>query len=97
MTRVLVTGGAGYIGAHICKTLKERGFDVYVIDNFSGGNHSFVQDYHWEKIDLLDRSALFACLEKVRAQVVIHLAGKIIVSESVAYPELYMRNNVGGT
>ena len=97
MTKILVTGGAGYIGAHICKKLEEKGFDVYVIDNFSGGQLDFVQNYSWERVDLLDRPALLANLQEIRPQAVIHLAGKIIVSESVAYPELYLQNNVEGT
>lgn len=97
MTRVLVTGGAGYIGAHVCEVLKESGYEVRIFDDFSNGLKRRVSGRFDDVVegDITDRDALVKALEGVDS--VIHLAAKKAVGESVENPLKYYSNNVGGT
>ncbi len=92
--RCAVTGGAGYIGSVTTALLADAGHDVIVIDNLSTGHRDAVT-VPLVEADLRDTDAMAEALRGVDA--VIHFAAKSIVPESVAHPELYWDNNVGGT
>lgn len=95
--RVLVTGGAGYIGSHTCKQLAAVGYEPIVYDNLSEGFKDFVKWGPFVEGDLLDKALLQSTLEVYRPIAVIHFAAKAIVSESIVRPLEYYINNVGGT
>jgi len=97
MSKVLVTGGAGYIGANLCRVLLENGFEVRVFDDFSNGLKARLQGMKVEihKGDILDRAALNSAVSGVDS--VIHLAAKKSVEESVEEPLKYYENNFSGT
>ncbi len=97
MKRVLVTGGAGYIGAHTCKKLFNAGYIPVTYDNLSTGHKDFVK---WGDLivgDLQDTKKLTKVLEQYEPFAVIHFAASAYVGESVENPFKYYRNNVGGT
>ncbi|MBF0557959.1 MAG: UDP-glucose 4-epimerase GalE [Nitrospirae bacterium] len=95
--KVLITGGAGYIGSHVVKALGEDGHEVAVFDNLTSGNREAV--LHGELIvaDLLDRDALRKAMADFKPNAVMHFAAHIIVPESVKDPLKYYRNNTGAT
>ena len=97
MTKVLVTGGAGYIGAHVAAELLNEGYNVRIYDDFSNGLHKRVDGKFRDIVegDILDREKLLQAMQGVDA--VIHLAAKKAVEESVKNPLKYYENNVGGT
>jgi UDP-arabinose 4-epimerase len=95
--RVLVTGGAGYIGSHVCKALAAAGFEPIVYDNLSRGSRSTVKWGPIEIGDTGDVGRVRDVLKTYRPQAVMHLAAFAMVGESVENPLLYYRNNVGGT
>ena len=97
MTKVLVTGGAGYIGANVCATLLRKNYQVKVIDNLSSGLVSRLEGMNIEVVngDILDRKTLNLAMKGVDA--VIHLAAKKSVEESVQNPFKYYENNFTGT
>jgi UDP-glucose 4-epimerase len=97
MTKVLVTGGAGYIGAHVAYELLNEGYSVRIYDDFSNGLHKRVDGKFRDIVegDILDREKLIQAMQGVDA--VIHLAAKKAVEESVKNPLKYYENNVGGT
>ena len=94
--RVLVTGGAGFIGSHCCKMLKAAGFDPVTYDNLSMGHQRAVKWGEFYDGDLLDTARLMAALGAVKPVAVIHLAASAYVAESVVDPAKYYRNNVAG-
>src|ERR1700757_5394515 len=94
---VLVTGGAGYIGSHACKTLARAGYRPIVFDNLSRGHREAVRWGPLVEGDLADQERLVMALEAHRASAVMHFAAFAYVGESVADPALYYRNNLGGT
>jgi len=94
--KVLVTGGAGYIGAHTCKALALAGYSPLVYDNLSAGYRDFVR---WGELvhgDVLDIHKLCEVMRVHAPLGVIHFAARIEVGESVLNPGLFYRNNVGG-
>lgn len=93
---VLVTGGAGYIGAHCCRALAAAGYQPVVYDNFSTGHRSFVTGPAVVG-DLLDRSTLASAFAQHRIAAVMHFAAFSLVGESVVNPQKYYINNVAGT
>ena len=103
--KILVTGGAGYIGSHTCLELLKTGYQVVVVDNLVNSKEESlnrVQDLagrplDFYKVDLLDKQALVAVFEKHAIDAVIHFAGLKAVGESVAIPLHYYNNNVTGT
>lgn len=94
---ILVTGGAGYIGSHVCKHLAQNGHKVVVYDNLSTGFRELVKWGDFEYGDVRDESCLRACLRRHRPDGVIHFAAISQVGESVRDPGAYYRNNIGGT
>ncbi|MBW8811960.1 MAG: UDP-glucose 4-epimerase GalE [Caulobacterales bacterium] len=94
---VLVTGGAGYIGAHTAKALKEKGFLPVVFDNLSSGFREAVRWGPFVHGDVRDRAALREAMSAYQADAVIHFAGLIEVGRSVQRPDLFWDVNVGGT
>jgi UDP-glucose 4-epimerase len=97
MSKVLVTGGAGYIGAHVAAELLKSGYSIRIYDDFSNGLHRRVDGKFRDIVEgnMLDRAKLLAALDGIDA--VIHLAAKKSVEESVKDPLKYYENNVGGT
>ena len=94
---ILVTGGAGYVGAHACKALASRGFLPVVYDNLVYGHRQAVKWGPLEVGDIADRATLDAAIERHRPVAVMHFAAFTYVGESVADPGKYYRNNVAGT
>ncbi len=97
MKRVLVTGGAGYVGSHACKALADAGYEPVVFDNLVYGHEWAVQWGPFEQGDILDTQAVTQVLERYRPDAVMHFAAYAYVGESVTDPEKYYSNNVGGT
>ena len=95
--KILVTGGAGYIGAHTVRLLLEQGHDVTVVDNLSKGYRHNVPAKILYKLDIEDTKALAELMRQVRCQAVIHFAAFIAVGESMREPERYFANNVCGS
>ncbi len=96
--KVLVTGGAGYIGSHFVKLLAENNIETVVLDNLSRGHYeSLPQEIDFEKIDLLDYLSLIELFKKCTFDAVVHFAAFAYVGESVAHPDLYYENNVIGS
>lgn len=103
--RVLVSGGAGYIGSHTCVELLQAGYDVVVVDNLSNSKEEAVRrveeiagarvEFH--EVDLLDEAALEAVFRRSPVEAVLHFAGFKAVGESVEQPWRYYHNNVTGT
>lgn len=95
--KILVTGGAGYIGSHTCKALALAGHEVRVYDNLSTGFRGLVKWGELTEGDILDTEKLEACLRDWRPDGIIHFAAFSQVGESVGNPGKYIRNNVAGT
>ncbi len=94
---VLVTGGAGYIGSHACKALREAGFVPVTYDSLTTGWEDAVKFGPFEKGDLLDRKRLDSVFEKYAPVAVMHFAALSQVGESMSEPGKYWRNNVSGS
>lgn len=102
--KILVTGGAGYIGSHTCVELLNEGFEVVVIDNFSNSKSSSLdaikkitgKDFKFYEIDYLDKDALNKVFEENKIDAVINFAGFKAVGESVQKPIEYYTNNISG-
>jgi UDP-glucose-4-epimerase GalE len=97
MAKILVTGGAGYIGSHTRFFLQKRGHSVVVVDNLSRGYKEAVPDDILHVIDTRDGSAIEELLRKEKVDAVIHFAAYIAVGESTQVPEAYFQNNVCGS
>ena len=97
MTSILVTGGAGYIGSHTCKALRQAGFEPVAYDNLARGNAEAVKWGPLEVGDITDRGRLREVMAHHRPAAVVHFAALAYVGESNENPAVYYRNNVGGT
>ncbi|MEL7274053.1 MAG: UDP-glucose 4-epimerase GalE [Pseudomonadota bacterium] len=97
MQSIIVTGGAGYIGSHVCKVLAQHGFQPVTYDNLSRGNEKAVQFGPFEKGDIQDMDRLAEVFEQYKPVGVIHMAALAYVRESVEDPLAYYENNVGGS
>jgi UDP-glucose-4-epimerase GalE len=97
MTKILVTGGAGYIGSHTVQALVRAGFDPVVVDNLSRGHRHNVEPARLRVMDVAATDSLGVLMRRERIEAVVHFAAFIAVGESVEQPELYFVNNVGGT
>ncbi len=94
MKNILVVGGAGYIGSHCVKMLKERGYNPIVYDNLSKGHRAAVRGVKFEKGDLGDKKKLARVFKKHDIEGVMHFAAFIEVGESVKEPARYYNNNI---
>lgn len=94
--RVLVVGGAGYIGSHVQKQLLEEGFQVVVFDNLSTGDKvNLLKGAEFIEGNILDKQALNDAMSQ-NIDAVVHLAAKKAVGESMEHPEIYAENNITG-
>lgn len=94
---ILVTGGAGYIGSHTVKELKDRGREVVVYDNLSRGHRDAVGEVPLIVADLMDSKVLAKTIEDYNIDSVVHFAAESQVGESMQNPQKYYLNNVSGT
>lgn len=94
---ILVTGGAGYIGSHTVRELRERNMDVVVYDNLSTGHIESIGDTPFVKGDLFDVELLRKTFRDFKVDSVIHFAAYSLVGESMTNPAKYYHNNVAGT
>jgi len=105
MSKVLVTGGAGYLGSHMCVQLLDQSIDVVVVDNLSNSSVKSLEtvkqlcqkDLKFYDADLRDRAAIQSVFAENDISAVIHFAGLKAVGESVEHPHRYYDNNVNGT
>lgn len=98
MAKILVTGGAGYVGSHVCRALSRRTkHQIKIIDSLERGHEWAVKGYDFTKADLRDRAALDAVFVAFKPEIVMHFAAFAQVGESVENPSLYYANNVVGT
>lgn len=97
MRTILVTGGAGYIGSHVCKALREAGYEPVAFDNLSHGHRWAVRFGPFFQGDLKNSDDLNRAFETIKPEAVIHLAGSIHLRESIENPIHYYFNNVLGS
>lgn len=103
--KILVTGGAGYIGSHTCVELLNAGYDIAVLDNLDNSCEKSIdvikkltgKDFDFYKVDLLDYEAVDKVFSENKFDSVIHFAGLKAVGESVRIPIRYYHNNITGT
>ncbi len=96
--KILVTGGAGYIGSHFVKYLLKNNYEPVVLDNLSRGHRKAVPDgVAFEEIDLHDSDGLSDAIKIHSPSAVVHFAAFAYVGESVEHPDLYYHNNVAGS
>jgi len=95
--KILVCGGAGYIGSHMVRLLVEHGFDVVVFDDLSTGHREAVQGARLVEGDVRDRRVLDVLFGEYRFDAVIHFCAKSLVGDSVQQPLAYYDNNVAGS
>ena len=95
--KILVTGGAGYIGSHVVRALGDAGHDLLIYDNLSTGHEWAILSGRLVRGDLADRRSITETLNAFRPEAVIHFAASIQVEESVRKPLAYYRNNVINT
>ena len=95
--KILVTGGAGYIGSHVCKALAKSGFKPIAYDNLSRGNRWAVKWGPLEEGEIADEIRLREVLALHQPAAVMHFAGYAYVCESVENPLLYYQNNIAGS
>ena len=96
MRKILVTGGAGYIGSHACKALARAGYEPVCFDNLNTGHEAAVRFGPFERGDLMDAARVNAVFEKHKPVAVMHFAALSLVGQSVLDPGQYWRVNVTG-
>jgi len=97
MVKILVTGGAGYIGSHVVKLLGKNGYEVLTYDNLSTGHRRAVLYGDLIKADLANKETLRKVFKEFKPDAVMHFAASIVVPESVKNPLKYYKNNVVNT
>ena len=103
--KILITGGAGYLGTHTCVELLNAGYEIIVVDNFSNSKPEALnrvreitgKDFTFYQVDLLDKDALDTIFSENQIDAVIHFAGLKAVGESVNLPLWYYHTNITGT
>ncbi|MEX2277235.1 MAG: UDP-glucose 4-epimerase GalE [Cucumibacter sp.] len=95
--KVFVTGGAGYIGSHTCKSLKSAGHEPVTFDNLSTGHADLVRWGPLERGDIADRARVVAVLRQWKCEAILHFAASAYVGESTEAPLKYYANNVSGS
>lgn len=95
--KILITGGAGYIGSTVASACEDAGHDVVILDDFSTGKREFIQDRPLYEGDIADGALVDQIFSEHQIDAVVHCAAKIVVPESVADPLGYYDNNVGKT
>jgi len=94
--KILVTGGAGYVGSHAVRVLAARGYEIVVLDDLSTGHRAAVPAGMLEEGSLLDRARLADVFARHRPEAVMHFASHCAVGESVENPRKYFRDNLTG-
>jgi UDP-glucose 4-epimerase len=94
---ILVTGGAGYIGSHVLKELKARGFRTVVLDNLSRGHRELAGDAHLVVGNINDKEVVRQVIREHGVEAVMHFAAFAYVGESVQHPAKYYENNVASS
>lgn len=97
MGKILITGGAGYVGSHVNKVLADRGYDTLILDNLVCGLRSLVKWGNFVLADLANKDQLRLIFEMYDIDAVMHFAAFANVGESVADPQKYYQNNVVNT
>lgn len=103
--KILVTGGAGYIGSHTCVELLNAGYEIIVLDNLCNSSEKCLdavrkltgKDFPFYKVDMLDKDEMEKVFEENKIDAVIHFAGLKAVGESTQIPITYYHNNITGT
>lgn len=95
--KVLVCGGAGYIGSHTVRQLQKTGYEAIVLDNLAKGHMQAIGNTPFIHADINDKEALIQILEENKIKAVMHFAAYSLVGESVTRPDIYYRNNAAGT
>jgi UDP-glucose-4-epimerase GalE len=94
---ILVTGGAGYIGSHTVRLLRERGRDVVALDSMEFGHRAAVGDVPLVEADIADVVAVRSTVDRYEVDVVVHFGAYKSPAESMSRPERYFENNVAGS
>jgi len=94
MQRILVTGGAGFIGSHTVKLLRAAKYEPIILDNLSTGNRWAIGNNKFYETDLADEESTFEILSEQKVSAIIHFAASAYVGESMRMPEEYFENNV---
>jgi UDP-glucose 4-epimerase len=97
MPKILVVGGAGYVGSAACAWLLDQGHEVWILDDLSTGHRELALASSFVQARAGDRSVVLPLLKRERFDAVMHFAAKSLVAESVQFPELYQENNVEQT
>lgn len=99
MSKILITGGAGFIGSAVYSHLKKEGHDIYVVDNLSFGNRKFIDidDSRFVLADILDRNKMFSLMDEIRPDVLIHLAAIHFIPYCNEHPYESSNINIQGT
>ena len=95
--KIVVTGGAGYIGSHTCKAIARRGWTPVVVDNLSTGHRDAIRWGALHEVDIRDTGRLTELMQATRPDAVLHFAGSAYVGVSMQNPLAYYDNNVRGT
>ena len=96
--KILITGGAGYIGSHICENLIKNKKKIFVIDNLSTGHKKLLNTkVKFYKVNIMDQKKIRYIIIKNKIDSIIHLAASLIIGEGEKRPKFYFKNNVIGT
>ncbi|MDU8954502.1 MAG: SDR family NAD(P)-dependent oxidoreductase, partial [Streptococcus sp.] len=103
--KILLAGGAGYIGSHIAVELLRKNYEVIVVDNFSNSSNKVIEriknicrkEIKYYKINILNKTEMLNTLKEEKPDCIVHLAGYKSVSESLRHPLEYYENNLGTT